>query len=288
MRCLPQEMPPDWNMAMLEEEDCMWLDAIKHCYDELTAAPFSFGSVSQKTDLLAIPLEPDGKFNRQRPLVWMSSGYDRRSLVADGANTGWCAERKLLENDFPQSLEVLLGKRPIWLLYLTRSPCLYCSNAIVAALRGKKFEHLVIAFEAFYGRASDPYSRPSREFLEQVRGVYRAKQPGIELFKVYRSPADTTAWSAAEDGAVPAGGEEPPPREVFRLMLDIDPFGNPTHIKSRRRNVDIGSGPLRRDTRKVDGLVSDLGDLAVVSDQVKDPLVSDDPTLRFRRIIQAV
>jgi hypothetical protein len=91
---LPQEMPDKRYLEMLDETPSPWLDAMKHCYDTLTASPYLFGSVTQRTELIALPSSPDGQFNRHHE-VRMSSGYDARAPVSNGEETGWCAERKL-------------------------------------------------------------------------------------------------------------------------------------------------------------------------------------------------
>jgi hypothetical protein len=287
MRGLRQQCPDGWTkMVMLEQQEGAWIDAMEHCYDSLTAAPYSFGSVTQKTDLLALALRPDGTFERSRPLVAMSSGRQAGCPVASGQQTGWCAERKLLENGFPESLEPLLGKQPLWLFYLTRSPCVYCSNAIVAAVQEEKIEHLVVVFESFYGGEKGSYDPPSGAFLDRVVACYDEQHPGIELFKVHRSAEDTRACMAAEAAAVPsvcAG----PTRAVYRLGLDIDDSGAVTPVRSRRWKRDVTSGPLGRDSRTFSQLKTARGDLVLASGEVKDPLVRQDPTLRFRRIMRA-
>jgi hypothetical protein len=284
MKRLPQQVPAGWNMVMREERDPTWTEALEHCYDSLTAAPYSFGSVTQKTDLLALPVESSGDFERSRPLVAMSSGFQAGSSVANGAQTGWCAERKLLENDFPESLEPLLGKQPIWLFYLTRSPCVYCSNAIVAALEDERIEHLVVAFESFYGGEQGLYDPPSTAFLDRVVAGYDEENPGIELFKVYRSSEDTQVCMAAEAAAIPIGEST---REAYRLGLRVDDAGDLTAVRSRRWKRDVTSDVLGRDSRTFSELATGRGNLVVASGEVKDSLVRQDPTLRFRRLVHA-
>jgi hypothetical protein len=283
LRCLPQEMPDKRYLEMLDETPSPWLDAMKHCYDTLTASPYLFGSVTQRTELIALPLPPDGQFNRHHE-VKMSSGYDARAPVSNGEETGWCAERKLLENNFPGLLEPLFGKHDIWLFYLTRSPCFYCSNAIVATLAQKSLKHIVVAFESFYGSLGDPLSAPSDAFLHHVKTNYNPRNPGIELFKVYRSREDNDALRQAEEQALPIE-EALSERCVYRMILEAGDQGTLVRVPSRRRK-DTAVGPLGRDTRTVNDIRTALGNLAVISGEVKDPLVCDDPTLRFRRIIR--
>ena len=287
LRCLPQAAPSAWSMEMIDEAPSLWLEAMKACYDSLIASPYLFGAVTQKTELIALPLEADGRFNRNHQ-VRMASGQDGRSPVMNGEQTGWCAERKLLENDFPEALVSFLGRHDIWLFYITRSPCFYCSNAILAALNEQRLKHVVVAFESFYGSPADPYSKPSDGFLQRVKLGYNSRDLGIELFKVYRSEGDTDYWRQVEQTALlPAGAQ--PERVVYRLRLGVTEQGELNRVRSRRRN-DTVAGVLGRDTRIISDVRATVGgqtvDLAVISGEIKDPLSCDDPTLRFRRLIR--
>jgi len=241
LRCLPQAAPGAWSMEMTDEAPSLWLEAMKECYDSLTASPYLFGAVTQKTELIALPLEADGRFNKAHQ-VRLASGQDGRNPVIDGDQTRWCAERKLLENDFPEALVPYLGRHDIWLFYITRSPCFYCSNAMLAALNEQRLKHVVVAFESFYGSLGDPYSKPSDGFLQRVKPGYNPRDPGIELFKVYRSEGDTDYWRQVEQTALlPAGAQ--PERVVYRLTLGVTEPGELNRVRSRRRR-DTVPGPL--------------------------------------------
>jgi hypothetical protein len=275
--CLSEELPASWQqkMEMHFEQATLWKKAMQWAYDCLTADPtVFFGATQQTTYLKAFALEPSGEFSRNG--VTEKSGPDNLEDELKGAFTakwggksGWCAERKLLVNSLAQEE---LRRRGMWLFYLTRSPCTACSTAIAEALQEGFLKYLVIAFEEFYGEV------PSDEFFKRVKTKYSSLDPGVELFKVYRSH-DDSAKLAEENDSVQLPDMEPE-RVVYSMRL-----GGPR--SRRRRDVDVPGKLLRRETRSVGVFYSKGGEHAVLSGEIKDMLAREDCTLRFRRITKS-
>jgi hypothetical protein len=251
-------------------EQTPWKAAIRECYDFLTGRVF--GDVTYRTHAITVPLSPNGTFGM---LGFIESGKHDGLPVA---GPGYCAERKILENKLLQLHQQVSGPSDIWLFYITRSPCKYCGDAILQGLTKGVYKHIVVAFEGCYGPSDPERAMPGDAFFKRVRLKYAPDSPGIELFKVFRSFDDSNRLAEEGDSTLP------PDLEPERVVYGMAVGGPPSR---RRKDVGEDGDPLRRETRSVGVFRSKVGDLAVISGEVKDKLSVDDATLRFIRVTKA-
>jgi hypothetical protein len=248
-----------------------WRAAIRECYDFLTGSVF--GDVTYRTHAITVPLRPNGSFGM---LGFIESGKDDSLPVA---GPGYCAERKILENNLLQPHQQISGPSDIWLFYTTRSPCKYCGDAIVQGLAKGAYKHIVVAFEGCYGPTDRERAIPGDAFFQKVRPKYGPDSPGIELFKIFREFENSKKLEEEDDST------QLPNLEPERLVYGMAVGGPPSR---RRKDVGEEGDPLRRETRSVGVFRSKAGDLAVISGEVKDKLSVDDATLRFIRVTRAI
>ena len=262
LNALPK-LPKTWFAMLDDEAGNLWEPALRACYDTLSAEVFN--DVRFRTFAINAPLEPNGRYGT---LGLTESGLNEELLVAP-PGTGYCAERKILQNNLLAVHSQFTGESDIWLFYITRSPCIYCGQALVEALEKGVCKHLVVAFEGCYQPNDLERALPEDKFFDRVKPRYDPRSPGIELFKVYRSEEDTAMF---RDGELLGEANE---RIVYDMILG----------KKSRRRKDVGpeTDILRRETRSSGIFRTKAGDLPVFT-EVKDMVSVDDATLRFVRV----
>jgi hypothetical protein len=262
------KLSKDWK-EVEGGEQTPWKAAIRECYDHLTGRVF--GDVTYRTHAITVPLRPNGSFGIPG---FIESGRDDSLPVA---GPGYCAERKILENNLLEPHQQISGLSDIWLFYTTRSPCRYCGDAMLQGLARGTYKHIVVAFEGCYGPSDPERAMPGDVFFKRVQARYAPDSPGVELFKVFRAFEDSNRLAEEDDSILPTDLE--PERAVYGMAVGGPP-------SRRRKDLGETGNPLRRETRSVGVFRSKAGDLAVLSGEVKDKLSVDDATLRFIRVTQ--